>query len=96
MKRLLIIAISCLALTACLKDFRNDAPEQHIVYKDRPTGQGDPIATSCYRPSLSFSHVSNLDCRRNSEWARIQAADNHSGQNDIGGPMSAAQVGVFH
>src|SRR3954463_14823521 len=49
MKRFLIIAISSLALTACLHDFRKDASEQqHQIYKDKPIGQGDPLTISCY------------------------------------------------
>jgi hypothetical protein len=96
MKRLLIIAISGLALTGCLKDFRQDAPEQRQVYKDKPTGVGDPSAISCYRPPMSMTQISQQDCRPNSEWARLHAADNHGGQNDIGGPTSASHVGVYH
>jgi hypothetical protein len=96
MKRLLIVAISSLALTGCLKDFREDAPEQRQVYKDRPTGQGDPHAISCYRPSLSYSHSSGLECRYNTDWAQIAARDKRNGPLDIGNQAGGATVNVIH
>jgi hypothetical protein len=94
MKRLLIIAISGLALTACLKDFRKDAPEQHQIYKDKPIGQGDSAAISCYRPPSSISRFTELECRRNSEWASIHTADNRDGPLDIGNRAGGAPVNV--
>ena len=96
MRRLLIIAVSGLALTACLKDFRQDAPEQHQIYKDKPTGQGDPVAISCYRPLLSTSRFSELECRRNSEWAKIAVDDQRGGALDIGNKAGGAPVVVTH
>lgn len=95
MKRLLIIAISCLALTGCLKDFRNDPQEQHQVFKDKPIGKGDPAATSCYRPPSSNSRFSELECRRNSEWAQIAAEDKHAGPLDIGNRAGGSAVNVI-
>ncbi len=96
MKRLLIIAISGLALTGCLKDFRKDAPEQRQIYKDKPNGQGDSAAISCYRPPSSTSRFSELECRRNSEWAQIAADDKHNGPLDIGNRAGGAPVNVEH
>jgi hypothetical protein len=95
MKQLLIIAISGLALTGCLKDFRKDATEQHEVYKDKPNGRGDPTATSCYRPPSSTSRFSELECRHNSEWAQIIASDNRNGPVDIGNRAGGAPVNVI-
>ena len=97
MKRLLIIAISGLALTACIKDFREAAPEQqHQVFKDKPIGQGDPVAISCYRPVSSTSRFSELECRRNSEWAKIAAEDYRGGTLDLGNRAGGATVNVEH
>ncbi len=97
MKRFLVIAISCLALTACLKDFRKDASEQHQIFKDKPNGQGDPVAVSCYRPPSSTSRFSELECRRNSEWALIAVSDNrNAGAMDIGNRAGGAPVNVIH
>ena len=96
MKRLLIIAISSLALTACLHDFRKDATEQHQVYKDKPVGHGDPAAISCYRPVSSTGRFSELECRRNSEWAQIAAFDHRGGPLDIGNRAGGAAVNVMH
>jgi len=94
MKRLLIIAISGLALTGCLKDFRKDPPEQHQVYKDKPIGHGDPAAISCYRPLSSTSRFSELECRKNSVWAQIAADDKRNGPLDIGNRAGGAPVVV--
>ena len=95
MKRLLIIAISGLALTGCLKDFRKDATEQHEVYKDKPDGHGEPTAISCYRPPSSTSRFSDLECRRNLEWAQIAVRDNrNAGALDIGNKAGGAAVNV--
>jgi len=97
MKRLLIIAISGLALTGCLKDFRDDPPEQqHQVFKDKPIGQGDPHDVSCYRPPLSYSHFSELECRYNAEWAQIAASDKRNGPLDIGNRAAGAPVNIIH
>ena len=95
MKRLLMIAMSGLALTAC-KDFRQDAPEQHAIFKDKPNGQGDPAAISCYRPPSSLSRVSRLECRKNSEWAQIAADDKRGGAVDLGNRTGGAPVDVEH
>jgi hypothetical protein len=96
MKRLLIVAISGLALTGCLKDFRNDPQEKHVVYKDKPVGQGDPSAISCYRPGSSTGRFSELECRRNSEWAIIAVEDNkRAGPTDIGNRANGAPVNVI-
>ena len=97
MKRLLIIAISCLALTACLHDFRNDPPEQsqtYQVYKDKPIGAGDPAAISCYPSPSSMSRVKKLDCRHNSEWAQLAADEHRGGTLDIGNKAAGAAVNV--
>jgi hypothetical protein len=96
MKRLLIIAISGLALTGCLKDFRKDAPEQQEIYKDKPNGHGDPAAISCYRPPSSLSRITSLECRKNSEWAKIAADDKRNGPLDIGNRAGGAPVNVAH
>ena len=96
MKQLLIIAISGLALTGCLHDFRNDRAEQHPILKDKPNGVGEPTAISCYRPAMSVTRISQPECRPNSEWAQIHVADHRAGQTDILGPPSAANTNVLH
>jgi hypothetical protein len=96
MKRFLIVAISSLALTGCLKDFRNDPKEQHVVYKDKPNGRGEATAISCYRPPTSTNRFSELECRRNSEWAEIAVRDNrNAGPLDIGNRAGGAAVSVI-
>jgi hypothetical protein len=95
MKRFLVIAISSLALTACLHDFRRDAAEQQRqIFKDKPNGQGVPTAISCYPSPSSVSRVKELDCRRNSEWASIAAEDRRGGALDIGNRAGGAPVSV--
>jgi len=94
MKRLLIIAISGLALAGC-KDFRQEAPEHRQVYKDQPNGHGDPHAISCYRPPSSIRRNTTLECRYNTEWAQISARDKRNGPLDIGNQAAGAPVNVI-
>lgn len=94
MNRILTFTLAALMLSA--PALAQTAPEQPKMYKDKPTGDGDPSAVSCYRPSVSMSRISQPDCRPNSEWAGIHAADNHGGQTDLLGPMSAANTKVIH
>ena len=96
MKRLLIIAISCLALTACLKEFRKDTPEQRQISANKPNGRGDPSAISCYRPPSSTNRFSELECRRNSEWAQIAVDDNHAVPTNIADRAEGVPVNVVH
>jgi hypothetical protein len=95
MKRFLIIAISGLALTGCLHDFREDEKaQQHAVYKDKPIGAGDPRAISCYRPLESISRLRGLECRPNAEWAQIAVSDKRNSSTDIGNRAGGAAVVV--
>lgn len=94
MNRVLTLTLSALVLSA--PALAQTAPEQPTVYKDKPTGAGDPSTVSCYRPPVSMSRISRPDCRPNSEWARIHAADNRGGQTDIGAPLSDRNVNVIH
>ena len=94
MSRILTFTLSALMLSASA--LAQTAPEQHQIYKDKPNGQGDPHAISCYRPPSSFSHVNRLDCRPNSEWAQISASNNRNGPLDIGNKAGGAPVNVIH
>ena len=94
MNRMLTFTLSALMLSA--PALAQTAPEQPKIYQDKPNGQGDPGAISCYRPPSSFSRVARLDCRPNSEWAQIHAADNHTGALDIGNRAGGAPVNVLH
>jgi hypothetical protein len=94
MNRILTFTLSALMLSA--PALAQTAPEQRQIYKDKPNGQGDPGAISCYRPSSSFSRISRLDCRRNSEWAQIHIGDNRAGPLDIGNRADGAPVNVIH
>ena len=94
MNRILTLTLSALMLSA--PALAQTAPEQPTMYKDKPSGAGDPSAISCYRPDQTMSRISRPDCRPNSEWARIHAVDNRGSQTDIGGPMDAAHTNVIH
>lgn len=95
MKPLLILGVSLLVLTAC-KDFRQDPQEAHAIFKDKPNGQGDPAAISCYRPPSSTSRFSDLECRHNAEWAKLAAEDHGGGAVDLGNRAGGAAVSVTH
>lgn len=91
MNRILIFTISALMLSA--PALAQTAPEQPKIYKDRPTGAGDPNAISCYRPDSSMSRVSRQECKRNSEWAAIHAANNRGGVTDALGGIGGNAAG---
>jgi hypothetical protein len=91
-----ILAFTLFAVMLSAPALAQTATEQPKMYNDKPSGDGDPSTVSCYRPPVSMSRISRPDCRPNSEWARIHAADNHGGQTDILGPMTAAHVNVVH
>ena len=94
MNRILTFTLCALMLSA--PALAQTAPEQPPIYKDKPIGVGDPNAISCYRPLMSMSRISRPECRHNSEWAKIHAADNRGGQTDLLGPTSAANEKVIH
>ena len=93
MNRILTITIAALMLSA--PALAQTAPEQPRIYKDKPNGQGDPGATSCYPLPSSMSRVKKMDCRRNSEWASINAAEKSATIIDTG-KVAAAPVNVMH
>ena len=64
MNRILTFKLSALMLSA--PALAQTATEQPKMYKDKPSGDGDPSAVSCYRPSLIMSMISRPDCRPNS------------------------------
>jgi hypothetical protein len=93
MNRILTFTLSALMLSA--PALAQTAPEQPPIYKDKPNGSGDPGAMSCYRPLLSDSRVNRLECKHNSEWARIYADDHRDNLVDTG-KMATAPVNIVH
>ena len=94
MNRIITITLAALMLSG--PALAQTAPAQRTISMNKPNGQGDPAAISCYRPPSSFSRVSRLDCRPNSEWAQIFAQDNRGGSLDIGNKAGGAPVVVEH
>jgi hypothetical protein len=71
------------------------APEQPKMYTEKPIGAGDPSAISCYSSPSSVSLVRKMDCKRNSEWASIYAAENRATRIDTG-KAAAAPLNIMH
>lgn len=94
MNRILTLTLCALMLSA--PALAQTASEQRQIYKDKPIGQGDPHAISCYRPVSSFSRVRSLDCRSNAEWAQMSADDHRNGALDLGNRAGGAAVDVIH
>ena len=94
MRRILTITIAALMLSA--PALAQTAQEPPKIYKDKPTGQGDPAAISCYPLPSSMSRVKKMDCRPNSEWAQISGIDNRNGPLDIGNRAGGSSVNVMH
>jgi hypothetical protein len=82
MNRILTFALSMLMLSA--PALAQTAPEQRKIYTEKPIGEGDPGATSCYPEPSSMSRVRKMDCRLNSEWASIYAAERSATKIDTG------------
>lgn len=90
----LVMNISALMLSA--PAWAQTAPEQPKMYTERPVGDGDPGAISCYPSPSSISRIRKLDCRRNSEWARIYADDKRATEIRGAGKAVEAPVNIMH
>jgi hypothetical protein len=93
MNRILTFTLSVLMLSA--PALAQTAPEQHNIYTEKPIGDGDPSAISCYPSPSSLSNIRKLECRPNSEWASISAAEKHATRIDTG-KMAAAPLNIMH
>jgi len=92
MNRILTFTLSALMLSA--PALAQTAPERKI-YSVKPSGQGDPSAVSCYPLPSSMSRMKKMDCRPNSEWASLNAAEKSATVIDTG-KMAAAPVNNMH
>jgi len=92
-KRISAFILSMLMLSA--PALAQTASEQPKIYKDKPIGEGDPNATSCYPSPSSISRVKKMDCRPNSEWARISGADKGIDRIDTG-KEAGGPVNIMH
>jgi len=93
MNRILAFTLCALMLSAPAS--AQTAPEQPKIYSEKPIGDGDPSAISCYPSPSSMSRVKKLECKRNSEWARISGADKGTDRIDTGN-AAAAPVSIIH
>lgn len=69
MSRILTAAFFLLTLSA--PALADTVPAGAMVWSHHPTGVGSPGAISCYQAVAIGSHIRNLQCARNSVWARI-------------------------
>jgi hypothetical protein len=92
MNRILTFTLSALILSA--PALAQTTPEQRKMYTEKPIGDGDPGATSCYPLPSSMSRVKKMDCRRNSEWAQIYTDDNRGRLIDTA--KAPAPVNIMH
>ena len=94
MNRILTFTLCALMLSA--PALAQTASQQHQIFKDKPSGLGDPDAISCYRPVSSFSRVRTLDCRTNAEWGQLAGNEHRGGTLDLGNRAGGAAVNVMH
>jgi hypothetical protein len=71
MSRILIAALFVLTLSA--PALADTVPVGATVLPHKPMGAGKPDAISCYREVPIGSHIRDMRCERNSEWARMNA-----------------------
>ena len=69
MGRILTITVAALMLSA--PALADTVPAVATVWRHQPTGAGKPDAVSCYQAVATGSHIRNLRCAPNSEWARL-------------------------
>lgn len=69
MSRILTAAFFLLTLAA--PALADTVPAGAMLWRHHPTGSGNPDAISCYQAVAIGSHIRNLQCARNSVWARI-------------------------
>jgi len=93
MSRVLTFILSALMLSA--PALAQTAPGQRTIYQEKPTGTGDPSAVSCYPSAPSTSRVKKLDCRPNSEWATMNAAENRGDRTDPRN-VASAPANIIH
>jgi hypothetical protein len=93
MNRILSVTLCALMLSA--PALAQTAPEQRKIYTEKPTGDGDPGAISCYPAPSSISRVRRLECRPNAEWASMYAAENHATRIDTG-KAAGGPVNIMH
>jgi hypothetical protein len=93
MNRILTFTLSALMLSAPV--LAQTAPEQRKMYTEKPIGDGDPSAISCYPSPSSISLIRKLECRPNSKWASIYAAENHATRIETG-KMAVGPVNTIH
>lgn len=91
MNRVLTFTLCALMLSAPAL-----AQPERKIYMEKPVGDGDPNATSCYPEPSSNSRQKKFDCRRNSEWAAMYAAEKHATRMDTGRLQQDAPVNVMH
>jgi hypothetical protein len=82
MSRILTAALFVFTLSA--PAFADAVPVGAAVFKSRPTGVGKPDAVSCYQTVPVGSHIRNLQCARNSDWARMNASGSFPFPNQLG------------
>ena len=71
MRRILTAALFVFTLSA--PAFADTIPVGATVWQYKPTGAGKPDAISCYQEVPIGSHIRDMRCERNSEWARMNA-----------------------
>ena len=93
MSRILIFTLSAVMLSA--PALAQTAPQQRKIYSEKPVGDGDPSAISCYPSPSSISNIKKLECKPNSEWASIYAAEKRTTGIDTG-KMAVGPVNTIH
>jgi hypothetical protein len=68
-----ILTATLFVLTLSAPSLADTVPVGATVWQSKPTGAGKPDAISCYQGVPIGSHIRNMQCARNSEWARMNA-----------------------
>jgi hypothetical protein len=83
-----ILTAALLVLTLSAPALADTVPVGATVLPHQPTGAGKPDAVSCYEKVAIGTRTRNLQCARNSEWARLSAS---VASNTLGAALAPTQ-----
>jgi hypothetical protein len=87
MSRILTAALFVFTLSA--PALADTVPQGAAVLRHQPTGAGKPDAVSCYEVVKIGTRTRNLQCARNSDWARVSAS---IASNTLGASLAPTAV----
>jgi len=90
-----ILTAAFLVLTLSAPALADTAPAGATVLRFQPTGTGKPDAVSCYEKVAIGTRTRNLQCARNTDWAKLNMLANNP-LADANGPRGSVPSGAVN